>query len=41
MEINGQIEGARAAIPYLEAVIAGRDPPELYPVANDQREAAE
>ncbi len=41
MEINGQIEGARAAIPYLEAVIAGREPPELYPVANDQREAAE
>jgi hypothetical protein len=42
MEINGQIEGARAAIPYLEAVIAGEEPPELYPdAANDQREAAE
>jgi len=42
MEINGQIEGARAAIPYLEAVIAGKEPPELYPdAANDQREAAE
>jgi hypothetical protein len=42
MEINGQIEGARAAIPYLESVIAGEEPPELYPdAANDQREAAE
>jgi hypothetical protein len=40
--INGHIEGARAAIPYLEAVIAGEEPPELYPdAANDQREAAE
>ena len=42
LEINGQIEGARAAIPYLEAIIAGREPPELYPeTANDTQMAAE
>jgi hypothetical protein len=35
MEINGQIEGARAAIPYLAAVIAGEEPPELYPEVSD------
>ncbi len=42
MEINGHIEGARAAIPYLLAIIAGEEPPELYPdAANDTAMAAE
>ena len=42
MQIQGQIEGARARIPYLEAIIEGREPPELYPeAANDAAMAAE
>ena len=41
LQIEGQIEGAKARIPYLEAIIAGDEPPEPFPVANDRLEAAE
>ncbi len=42
LQIAGQIEGARARIPYLEAIIEGREPPELFPeAANDTAMAAE
>ncbi len=42
LQIEGQIEGARARIPYLEAIIAREEPPELYPdpeAANDRMAA--
>jgi len=42
LQIEGQIAGARTRIPYLEAIIAGREPPELFPLsANDKAEAAD
>jgi hypothetical protein len=41
-QIDGQIKLARARIPYLEAIIAGDEPPELFPeAANDVKMAAE
>ncbi len=42
LQIEGQIAGAQTRIPYLEALIEGREPPELFPVsAKDQAEAAD
>lgn len=42
LQIEAQIKSAEARIPYLEAIIARREPPDLFPeLAADMREAAE
>jgi hypothetical protein len=41
MQIEEQIERAKARIPYLEALIDNREPPDYLPAANDGRMAAE
>ena len=41
LQIQGQIEGAEARIPYLQALVDGEKPPELFPSANDTAMAAE
>jgi hypothetical protein len=42
MDLEGHIEAARKRIPYLEAIIDRRDPPELFPeIEAEYAEAAE
>lgn len=42
LQIEGQIEGASARLPYLQAIIEGRDPPELFPdEGQPERDAAD
>ena len=39
MQIEEQIARSKARIPYLEALIAGREPPDQFPAANDKMAA--